>query len=261
MLVAQTGTGLSPFTKVATILGKGGNIILLNVGIGIGNGSLVNPVGVITFHKTHLGSCIQRALPDGIRQHQFGSIQSAVGTRLTEHKVVLNLALLHILAIGIGAALHKVEVKVDTQLTHLTVIIGISKNAQRFAFFAGLVRVQMVYLHIIFYHILIVNHLVGTAFGAVCQVYARTHRVVLVQLPVHTSAIVQLVVLPRHGVRTMLQECLQVGHGLILYRTVLAVVLMVEIYLSEHIYPILAIVGTQLYLWTVEIVTQVALIR
>ena len=59
----------------------------------------------------------------------------------------------------------------------------------------------------------------------------------------------------------MLQECLQVGHGLILYRTVLAVVLMVEIYLSEHIYPILAIVGTQLYLWTVEIVTQVAFVR
>ena len=38
----------------------------------------------------------------------------AVGTRLTEHIVVLYLAQLHILAVGIGTTLHKVEVKVDT---------------------------------------------------------------------------------------------------------------------------------------------------
>lgn len=47
VLVAQSDTGVAPLAEVAAILGKGGDAVLRDVSIGVGDGLFINPVGIM----------------------------------------------------------------------------------------------------------------------------------------------------------------------------------------------------------------------
>ena len=120
-------------------------------------------------------------------------------------------------------------------------------------------RIEVVDKGIVLKHILIVNHLI-LAFHLVRQISTNTQRVIVRQLPVHTSRIGQVIVLPRHRIRAILTEYL-IRCGDILDGAVLTIVLMIVIHRAKHINAVLTIVCTYFRLRTIEIVTQVVLIR
>ena len=193
-----------------------------------------------------------RAFPERIGQHDFGGVETAIGAGLAADEIVGDLTLLNVLAVGIGAACHVVEVEVDAQLAHLAVVIGVGEQAEGFRLVAGLMGVEMVYQHIILQHIFVVDNLVGAA-EIVCQVGTHTQGMIVRQLPVHASRVGQLVVLPRHRVGTILAEHLA-RLGDVLDSAVLAVVLMEIVHGAEDIDAVLTVVGTQLHLRTFEVV-------
>ena len=165
----------------------------------------------------------------------------------------------HVLAVGIRSISHEIEVEVDTQFANLTIIIGVGEPSQRLRLLAGLVGVEVVDKGIILEHVLVVNYLI-LAVHLVRQIGTHTQRVIVRQLPVHTKRIGQVIMLPRHRVRTILTKNL-IRRGDILDGTVLTIVLMIVIHRAKHINAVLAIVSTYFCLRTVEIVTQVVLIR
>ena len=167
--------------------------------------------------------------------------------------------MLNVLTIGISAARHVVEVEVDAQFAYFAVVICVYEPAQRFRLLAGLMRVEMVDMYVILKHIFVVNHLIG-AVRLLRKVGSHPKRVILVQLPVYTCRIGKVVVLPRHRVRTILAEYL-VRFGDVLDGAVLAIVLMVIVDRAKDIDSMGTIVGTQLHLWTIEIVAQVVLVK
>ena len=258
MLVSQAHTGITILLEVATILSKGCDIVLCNIGIGIGNYGLVNPVGVVTIHKGHLGTSLQLTFPYRIRQHQLRGKKTAPGARFTQYKIILHLAPLNVLAVGIRTVPHEIEVEVDAQLAHLTIIIGVGEPAQRLRLLAGLVRVEVVDKGIVLEHVLVVNYLI-LAVHLVRQIGTHTQRVIIIYLPVHTSRIGQVIMLPRHRIGAILTEYL-IRRGDILDGAVLTIVLMIVIHRAKHINAVLAIVSTYFCLRTVEVITQVVLI-
>ena len=120
-------------------------------------------------------------------------------------------------------------------------------------------RIEVVDQGIVQKHILIIDHLIGATLGAMRQVGTHTQRVIVRQLPVHASRIRQVIILPRHRVRTILPKHL-IPCGDVLDRAVLAIVLMEIVHRAKHVDTVLAIVGPQLHLRTVEIVAKVVLV-
>ena len=82
MLIAQTDAGVAVFAEVATVLSKGGDIVLLNVSIGVGDGGLVNPIGVVALGEGHLRTRLNSAFPKRIGQYELGGVETAIGARL-----------------------------------------------------------------------------------------------------------------------------------------------------------------------------------
>ena len=225
MLIAQTDAGIAVLAEGAAVLGEGGDVVFRNVGIGVGDGCLVYPIGVVAMGEGHLRARLQRALPEGMGQHELRGVETAVGTGLAADEIVGHTALLNVLAVGIGAARHVVEIEVDAQPSHLAVVIGVGEQAEGLGLVAGLMGVEMVDEGIVLEHILVVDDLVLAA-EEVRQVGTDTHGVVVRQLTVHACRIGQLVVLPCHRVGALLQEGLFRGHSLVPERTVLAMILM-----------------------------------
>ena len=91
------------------------------------------------------------------------------------------------------------------------------------------------------------------------QIGTHPQRVIVIQLPVHTSRIGQVVILPRHRVRTILTKHL-ISRGDILDGTVLAIILMKVIHRAKDIDTIGAVVSPEFHLRTVKIVAQVMLV-
>ena len=108
MLIAQTDAGVAVLAEVTTILCKGGDIVLLDVGIGVGDGGLVNPVGVVALGEGHLRTRFYRAFPERMGQHELSGVEAAIGARLAEDEIVVHLTLLNVLTISISAARHVV---------------------------------------------------------------------------------------------------------------------------------------------------------
>ena len=79
MLIAQTDAGVAVLAEVTTILCKGGNIVLFDVGIGVGDGDLVNPIGIVAFGEGHLRTRFNRAFPERIGQHELSGVETAIG--------------------------------------------------------------------------------------------------------------------------------------------------------------------------------------
>ena len=66
VLITQAHTCLTPSLEIGTILNKSGYIVLSNVGIGVGNRGLVNPIGIVAPCKGHLGPSLQHSFPHRI---------------------------------------------------------------------------------------------------------------------------------------------------------------------------------------------------
>ena len=116
----------------------------------------------------------------------------------------------------------------------------------------------MVDERIIFKDVLVIYHHVG-ATKKVCHVGTHTHRVVVIDLPVGSCRIHQLVVLPCHGVGALLMEYLAGACGLF-KPAVLVVILSAIKDAAKHINIILAVVDAEFTVGGVEPIAQVLLI-
>ena len=258
MFVSQAHAGPTITFKVARILGKCGQVVLGDVGIGVGDGNLVNPIGVVALGEGHFGARFERAFPDGIGKHQFGSVQVAVSARAAQDEVVVHGALLDVLAVGVDLRGHEVKVEVDAQFACGAAIIGIGEPPQRLALMAGLLREEMVNQHVVLKNILVVDDHVGAA-QVVGQVGTGSHRVLVVYLPVDAGSVGQLVVLPRHGVRTILTEDL-VDVGNFFQRAVLMVILMEIIHRTKHVNAVRSIVQPEFPGRSIKAIAQVLVV-
>ena len=201
---------------------EGGNIVFHDVGISVGNCLLVNPIGVVTLGESHLCTSLDASFPNGIGKHQLGGIEAALRSRLAFDEVIFYQAFFHVFAVSVDGVFHKVEVEVDAEFANSAAVVRVGEDAERFAFLAGLLAVKMVKEDIVFEDILIVNDLVLAA-EIMRKVGTDTYRMIVGDLPVDTSGIYQLVILPCHGVWALLTEhfC---GVGNLLQSAVLAIV-------------------------------------
>ena len=176
-------------------------------------------------------------------------------TGIADDEVISYPAVLNIFTVSIGAGIHEVEIEINTEVTHLTIIVCVGEQSQGLGLLAGLLGIEMVYKPAVLQHILVIDDLVGTS-QEMRQVSTCSHKVIVGDLPVDTGIIYQLVVLPRHGVGTGLLK--QLGRMCnFLQRAMLLVVHVVVPDAAKDIYSTCSVVQAELGIGGVDIVAQI----
>ena len=190
MLVTQSGTYATIFIQVGIVSHKGSHVVLLYIRIGRGERIVGNRRTALTFHETHLSSCLQLSFPNRIAQYQFGSPEARPCVRVLLHG--LGFWQIHIyLVVAILFICQKIHVQVDVQFAHLAVIIGIALPIVWIMSMTVLVR-KVATCEIVFgiYPHVVIRIKLVVAF------HSGTQRVFVVNLPVKAQVIVQALSVP-----------------------------------------------------------------